>query len=429
MKTYFIKTYGCSMNIADSEKISYIMRQAKYQPARSLSTADIIILNTCAVRQKAEDKISGLGKTFLRHKTKPLIILTGCLARHHYQDPQKSIKYKKQLKERLPWIDYMLDIQNINYLPKILSGNSTPSPSNKKHYLETPSHFQSDVSAYIPIMTGCNEFCSYCIVPFSRGPEFSRPLNGILDDFKSGLRKGYKHFALLGQIVDKWHSRGLKFDDLLETILKLPQNFWLFFLSPHPKYITKNTLDLIGQHPKMLRYLNLPLQSGSDKILQTMNRKYTVQEYRSVASYVRTSYPKVFLSTDIIVGFPGETDSDFESTYQMVKELKFNKVFLAKFSPRLDTVASKLPKQVSDKVKKQRFKKLKQLCDSLFSQHNQQLEGTVQKTLITSPKTLINEQNQLVELEKELKGKPKSAWTQVHIIQGDQYGLKGKIIN
>jgi tRNA-2-methylthio-N6-dimethylallyladenosine synthase len=367
-KTYFIYTFGCQANKSDSERIAGDYQARGFIKAKTVDQADEIIINTCAVRQRAEDRVVGLihnlSKKF-KTKKKSKIILTGCMI-HHGQH---------QLLKMLPLIDEVLPIMEVGF--------NLPIVRRDQHH------------AWVPISTGCNSFCSYCVVPFSRGREHSRPMSDILREIKTLVKKGYTEITLVGQNVNSYglEKVGISlrkllmrdpkkinlptnqsqykqfkgkspFAKLLEKVCAYPQIKIIRFLSSNPWDFSDQLIDCIAQNKKIDRYIHLPVQSGSNKILKKMNRGYTRQQYLCLVNQIKTKIPNVELGTDIIVGFPGETDKDFQDSVDLAKQAGFKVGFIAQYSPRPHTVASKLyPDNVPPAVKKQRWQVLEDLIN------------------------------------------------------------------
>jgi len=336
MKTYFIKTFGCQMNYSDSERIAAVLENKGYKPvkgadssAKALAKADLIVVNACSVRQTAIDRIFGLKQKFARLKAKK--ILTGCILK------SDRIKFRK-------FFDEVLDIE------KFLG----------KNYLSLKPKCINKFSAFVPIMTGCDNFCTYCVVPYTRGREVSRPVQEIIDEIKNLIKNGYKKITLIGQNVNSYLSCGKAgeygFVDLLNKINKLPGNFKIHFLTNHPKDMSNELIDTIAKCEKVVKEIHLPIQSGDDEILKKMNRKYTVKQYLSLVNKIRKKIPNVKLSTDVIVGFPGETKKQFQNTVKIFKQVNYDIAYINKYSPRSGTAAVKFKDSISWNEKKRRWK-------------------------------------------------------------------------
>ena len=371
--TYYIKTFGCQQNKSDSERIEGDYQARGYKPAKNWKSADEIIVNTCAVRQRAEDRVRGFLVNVIKHfnktkKQKPKIILTGCMTHHS----------NKKLYEILPMLDDILPIGEVGF-------NSKAIRRDKIH-------------AWIPISTGCNSFCTYCIVPFSRGREKSRPKKDILNEVKALVKKGYKEVTLLGMNVNSWglekvgigfrkllmnkdknftrsdipsnqsqylESKGIPpFVKLLQEISKIDGIETIRFLTSNPWDFHDELIDEIARNIILDRYIHLPIQSGSNNVLKRMNRGYTRQDYVKLVQKLRKKIPDVVIGTDIIVGFPGETEKDFQQTLKLAKKMDWKVAFVAQYSPRPGTAAWRIYEDnISPKEKKRRWEILDKIIN------------------------------------------------------------------
>ena len=365
-KKYFIYTFGCQMNKSDSERIAGDYQARGFKEAKSISEADEIVINTCSVRQRAEDRVDGLIKNLEKQfiSKRPKIILTGCMIHHGEQ----------KLLDLFPLVDEILPINEVGF--------NQESIRRDKHH------------AWIPISNGCNSFCTYCIVPFSRGREVSRPMKDIINEVQGLLEKGYTEITLVGQNVNSYGLEkvgiGLRkilmegnkvnlptnqsqyksfkgqppFVKLMKKILEFPEVKKLRFLTSNPWDFSDRLIDLIATNKRIDRFIYLPVQSGSNKILKKMNRGYTRQQYLTLINKIRVKIPDVELGTDIIVGFPGETDKDFNDSVSLAKKVGFKVAFVAQYSPRPHTVANKMYKDsVPPAVKKKRWQILEDLIN------------------------------------------------------------------
>ncbi len=329
---YFIITFGCQMNKSDSERIAAILEKEGYKLAFKKEKADLIVVNMCSVRQAAVDRVFGKIKELTKLKIKnPKLktILTGCIL--------KSDKNKLREKFDAIWDD--------------------------KDYLQALPKRQN-ISAFIPISNGCNNFCTYCVVPFTRGHLICRDHKKIIKEVKSVIKKGFKEIWLLGQNVNDYQSptdSSINFSKLLKMLNEIPGDFRILFISPHPKNFSNELINTLAQCEKFGKYLNLPVQSGDNKILKKMNRNYAVKEYKNLVKKIREKIPGIKLSTDVIVGFPGETKKQFQNTAKLLKEIKFNWAYIAKYSPRPGTAASKLEDDIPLVEKKRREKILREI--------------------------------------------------------------------
>lgn len=322
-----IITFGCQMNAADSEGIAAAFRRRGYALTDDLKKADAVVVNTCTVRQRAEDKaISQIGRLRKWKDAHPegRLFVVGCAAQ------KLGGKY---LKNRFPFVDEVTGAKDIEYFEEVLAAQFGPAPETG--YPDN-TLFRSPLSAYVTIMRGCSLKCSYCIVPAVRGPAVFLPPEEILQDARAKLAAGAKEIVLLGQTVNSYHSGPTTFSELLRKVLALPGLQRLRFMSPHPLYFDDAFTKLLEEEPKLARYIHLPVQSGSDRVLKAMRRGYTREQYLGLIGKLRAAVPDLAVSTDFIVGYPGETEEDFEDTLALVKEGRFSLAFCFKYSPRTD---------------------------------------------------------------------------------------------
>lgn len=363
MEKYFINTYGCQMNIHESEKIAGILEDMGYTEAKSEEEADIIVFNTCCIRETAEQKILGhIGNVKHIKKVKPNLIVAvcGCMS----QQPARA----ENLKKSYPYVDIIFGTSNMHKLKDFILSRKAV----RKRILdidEVPQvveginpHRTSGDNAWVNISYGCNNFCTYCIVPYVRGRERSRKVEDIINEVKELLSDGkYKTITLLGQNVNSYGKdlgEGVNFEYLIKEIEKLDGDFEIKFLSSHPKDFTLSLVDTIASSKKISHEIHLPLQSGSDKILKAMNRQYDIAKYLNIVDYIKDKIPDVRLTTDIIVGFPGETEEDFQQTVEVCKKVEFDGIFAFMYSKRKGTKAYDFEDQVDEKTKHERVNKI-----------------------------------------------------------------------
>jgi tRNA-2-methylthio-N6-dimethylallyladenosine synthase len=418
-KTYYIITFGCQANLADSERIRSVLESAGVKSAKKKEKADFLIFNTCSVRQKAEDRVFGLKKEIekLKVKNRKLkVVLTGCMM--HYD--------REKLEKRLPFIDIFIDIKKIPLLPKMLGIKTGKNPAfDNKDYLDLEPKYTSKFSVSIPISSGCNNFCTYCIVPYARGPEKSRPAQEIIKQAEKAINPptggGAKEIWLLGQNVNSYKDGKIDFAKLLKMTNSIPGDFWIRFTSPHPKDFSGNLISAMTECEKFAHYLNLPLQSGDNTILKKMNRPYTVGHYKKLVKKIRKAIPGIAISTDIIVGFPGETKKQFENTAKIMKEIGFDMAFISEYSPRPGTAAAiTMADNVPHKEKECRKKKLNEILAKTALENNKKLVGKTVKVL-----------NNRTEGNKpvEIKGKhPKNRFINVKITKAYSWKLEGGVV-
>jgi tRNA-2-methylthio-N6-dimethylallyladenosine synthase len=381
MKRYYIETFGCQMNVHDSEKMAGILKSEGYTAVCSAKDADILIFNTCSIRQKAEQKFfSELGRIKALKKRRPdiKIAVAGCIAQ------QEGIR----IIERAPHVDYVVGPQNINALKDIVvsranhvftDGNPTITE------IELPVERKDNVRAWVNIMYGCNNFCSYCIVPYTRGRERSRASHNILNEIKELAEKDYKEVTLLGQNVNSYKS-DMNFPELLREINKIKGIKRIRFVTSHPKDLSDELICAIRDLDKVCEHIHLPLQSGSSKVLALMNRKYTYDDYMKKVEHLKKEIPEIAITSDIIAGFPQETDEDHNDTIKALKEVEFDGIFAFKFSPRPGTKASTMNGQIPDDIKSSRLSEILELQNKITERKNKQLKGTLQEVLIEKDK-------------------------------------------
>lgn len=385
-KKYFLRTYGCQMNVHDSEEIKYYLESLGYTAVDVLEDADIVILNTCAIRENAKDKVFGyLGRCKHLKKTKRdlIIAITGCLM----QQPKEI----EEIHNRHKYIDIIVGTHNLNELPSMIIN------ANQKHLQEIEVYSNSDIvfenvkynrdskfSAWINIIYGCDKFCTYCIVPYTRGRERSRKIEEILDEVWDLKNKGYLEITLLGQNVNAYGkdlNLGYDFATLLEEVAKIgiPR---IRFVTSHPWNFTDKMIDVIAKYDNVMPYVHLPIQSGSDEILKKMNRKYTIDEYKKLFDEIKSKVKNVSITTDIIVGFPNESDEDFQKTLDIVNYCKYDGAYTFIFSPRDGTPAAKMVDIIPIEIKERRLYKLNELVNKYSLESNEKLVGNVEKVLV-----------------------------------------------
>ena len=362
MKTYFITTYGCQLNVHESEKLAGELQKRGFLPADKLEDADIIVFNTCAIREGAEDRVFGnvgaLKKLKKEHKEK-IIAVCGCMT-------QQKAKAEK-LYQVFPFIDIIFGTSNLHKFEEFLDKKTKRLLAYDEDFnLEgenMPFYRTSGENAWVNIMQGCNNFCTYCIVPYVRGRERSRPHEDILKEVKEAVNSGYKLITLLGQNVNSYGKDcgEISFAELLTKVASIDGDFKIAFMTSHPKDLTSEVIDVVANNKKLLKEIHLPVQSGSNSVLERMNRKYTVEKYLSIIEEIKTKIPDVRITTDIIVGFPGETEEDFEKTCSLIRKVKYDGIFAFMYSVREGTVAEKMDGQVPFEIKNRRVNKILEL--------------------------------------------------------------------
>ncbi len=378
---FHVHTFGCQMNENDSERIAGILSTAGGKISNSPEESDIIIVNTCAVREKSEEKLySYLGRLATsKKKKKKTIGVVGCVAQ----------LYGSELLEKRPFIDFVLGPDNYNQISEIIHSNHEEkftSTNWSRDYNEIPHEMtfrESNISAYVTIMEGCNNFCSYCIVPFTRGREKCRPMKKIIQEIQCLADKGYKEIQLLGQNVNSYKDPDTKkdFSNLLSEANRAEGIEWIRFITSHPKNFTKNIATTMKDTEKVCHQLHLPVQAGSSSVLKRMNRGYTREEYLEKITLLRSLMPDISLSTDIIAGFPGETEEEFLETLSILEEVRFNNIFSFRYSPRPLTVACQEKDTVPFEEKKRRLIEVQNLQKKIQLELNNSLIGQVMKVL------------------------------------------------
>ncbi len=363
---YHIVTYGCQMNLHESEKIAGILREKGYRESAPLEEADIIVFNTCCIRENAENHAFGnIGslKKLKRAKKDLLIAVGGCMV----QEAGKA----ELLKEKFPFIDILFGTHNLSELAdlivrKRLQKKAVLSVSDERKEIEdgiSPVR-TSYPNAWVNITYGCNNFCSYCIVPYVRGRERSRRKEDIISEVKQLIAEGYKEITLLGQNVNSYRDGETAFPALLDEVASIKGNFRLRFMTSHPKDFSAELVAVMKKHTNICRVLHLPAQSGSNRILELMNRRYTREKYLENVKYLKSEIPDAELTTDLIVGFPTETEEDFEDTLSLVREADFASAFTFIYSPRKGTRAAEMEGQIPEEVSKERIVKLIELVNA-----------------------------------------------------------------
>ena len=387
-------TYGCQMNKHDSEVIAGLLRTIGYEYYEDLiDNPDLIIINTCAVRQNAENRILGRLGEIKKYKDKnPNIIigLCGCVAQEH----------GSKLLDRAPHLDFVMGPSDIHNIVQIILDISSVSNKRiaavnseyRKLDAHTPRSRTSSTQGWISIISGCNNFCSYCIVPNVRGREISRLPKDILTEARNLVDSGYKEITLLGQNVNSYGNdlkEKITFPQLLKQIDDIPKYFWIRFVTSHPKDLSDELIEIMANSEKICKHLHLPVQSGSTRILSLMNRKYTAEQYLKLIEKIKCAMPDISITTDVIVGFPGETEEDFEDTFQLLKTIKFSSAFIFKYSRRSGTAAEKLKdSELPQNIIIARHKKLLDLQTEISDEYNKNYIGKELKVLVEniSPK-------------------------------------------
>lgn len=389
------------MNERDSQTIEGLLQEKGFSLAQTAEQADVVVVNTCAVRKSAEDKVwSWLGRLAASSKSNkpPVIVLAGCMA----QLPQTI----DRIKNRVPYVQIATGPGHIDKIPELID-RIINNPSEKLLTAISPGRVEAHrskstqmlpeslpkskipgVSAYVTIMYGCDNFCTYCIVPFVRGPQVSREPKFIIEEVKQLVNQGYTEVTLLGQNVNTYGmdlNNGYGFAELLQDLDRVPGIARIRYFTSHPRDFSKDMVDSIRESKHVCEHFHLPLQSGSDRILKQMHRGYSKQQYLELADYVKKQIPGASITTDIIVGFPGETDEDFEQTCNLLKTVRFDGAFTFVFSPRTGTAAAKMDNHIPRKVKSRRLQHLIEIQNDITKSINSSLLGTIQEILIEGP--------------------------------------------
>lgn len=442
------------MNVSDSERIASFLEKQGFVLAKKIEDATLVIFNTCGIKQTAENRAYSFIHNLRKNNKNIKIVLTGCIA--HREDVQKLLKNKVDLFFSISDFDIFENffIQNsfkiINSKLKIRKQNNVADKENIAYLSINPKH-NNTYQALVPIMSGCNNFCSYCVVPYARGREVSREASEIISEVKTLVKNGYKHIMLLGQNVNSYcdssknsSSEALakedyninffNFSKLLKTIDKIPGKFWISFVSSHPKDFDKNLIETIAKCKKVCEWVHLPVQAGNDEVLQRMNRKYTQAHYLKLIKKIRASFKKhrpdtlYSLSSDIIVGFPGESKKQFLDSAKVMEKAKFDMVFFGQFSPRPGTVAWKMKDNVSQKEKARREKFLNEILKKTTSDNNNKYVGKKLEVLVEKEssgfyfgKTRTMKNLKFPATEKGMVGK----FVKVKIIRANIWNLEG----
>ena len=359
----YVRSYGCQQNVNDGEKIKGVLQDVGYGLCDNVEHADLILFNTCAVREHAEQRVFGnVGalKKLKEQNPRLMIGVCGCMAQQEH--------IVEKLRQSYPYVDLVFGVDGIDRLPAMLAERIRKG----KRYLEKPAERNAVVEelpirrdsgfrAWLPIMYGCDNFCTYCIVPYVRGRERSREPAAILAEFRQLVEQGYKEITLLGQNVNSY-GKGLEhpidFADLLNLLCEVPGDYQIRFMTSHPKDASKKLFDTIAKYPKIAKQFHLPFQSGNDRVLKAMNRHYNREEYLKLAHYGRQIMPELVLTSDVIVGFPGETEEEFEDTISLIEDVRYDALFTFIFSPRAGTPAAKMDDPTPKEEKNRRFDRL-----------------------------------------------------------------------
>ena len=433
----YVRSYGCQQNVNDGEKIRGVLQDIGYGLCDTVEHADLILFNTCAVREHAEQRVFGnVGalKKLKEQNPRLMIGICGCMA----QQPH----IVEKLRQSYPYVDLVFGVDGIDRLPAMLAERVRRG----KRYLETPAERNAVVEempirrdsgfrAWLPIMYGCDNFCTYCIVPDVRGRERSREPAAILAEFKQLVAQGYKEITLLGQNVNSY-GKGLDekvdFSDLLNLLCAVPGDYQIRFMTSHPKDASHKLIDTIAAQPHLCKHIHLPVQSGSDRLLQQMNRHYNVGQYKELISYAREKIPGVTFSSDIIVGFPGETEQDFEATLELVREVGYMQLFTFIYSKRIGTPAAKMPDPTTHAEKAARMERLLRTQDEFAFAATAAMKGQTVRVLVEAagrtPGTVNGRLDNNLVVEFAAPETLIGQWAQVHLTGSRAALLTGELV-
>lgn len=430
---YHIITIGCAMNFADSERIASLLDSLGYLEVKDRAMADLIIINTCGIKQTSESRVYGLVPQLKKDNAKVRIVVTGC------------VSGRPDVQRRMKQVDMWLPIKDMTKLAEFLKIENSELPDS---YLKIAPKYNSKISVQVPIGTGCNNFCSYCVVPYARGREVYRSAEEIVAEVQSAIGQGIKEINLIAQNVNSYksesiiknqesrtgsqESRIMDFPELLRIVNAVPGEFIIRFVSSHPKDMSEDLIKAVAACDKACHHIHLPVQSGSNEILARMNRKYTVEHYRDLLLKIREYLPDVSITTDIIVGFPGETDEQFNETAELVKWANFDNIYLGKYSPRPYTASYEMKDDVSLKEKKRREAILMTLVrESAAINHQKFLNKIVEILIEEKSKGCFygrTRDNTFVKiLTKDIKNDLIGQFVKVKITEARDFGMDGEL--
>ncbi len=431
---FYIETYGCQMNISDSELVTTLLKENGYKKANSLDDADIIIFNTCSVRQHAEQRVMGRIANEMARKTKNPNIkigVIGCMAQRLGSELHKQNKK----------IDFVVGVDQYKSLPEIIE-ETFVKPEFKENTIINSREIYKDIyperegklNAFVTIMRGCNNFCTYCIVPYTRGRERSRPVEDILNEvYQAGLN-GFKDITLLGQNVNSYTYNGVNFAELLRRVNKIDSIKRIRFVTSHPKDLSDEVIQVMAESDKICEHLHLAMQSGDNEILKRMNRGYTAEHFYDIVKKLRDAMPEIAITTDIIAGFPGETEEQFLKTYKLMEKIRFDYAFTYKYSPREGTIAAGYKDQIDEKIRLERLQRLIKLQEKITLEKYRENIGKIKEIYVE--KISKKDKNEVAGKSRDFKitvfkgdktliGK----FVKVKITDATGWTLKGKLID
>ena len=432
-KKFYIETYGCQMNVADSEVVAAIMQTADCQMTDDWHEADIILLNTCSIRDNAEQKVvSRLRelRALTRKEHRPTMGVIGCMAERMGEELIKDYKV-----DFLAGPDAYMDIPNLLAQCELGQKAINIELSKTETYREVmPARIGKSISGFVSIMRGCNNFCSYCVVPYTRGRERSRDVESILNEVRDLWAKGYKEVTLLGQNVNSWQAGELDFADLLEMVAEAVPDMRIRFTTSHPKDMSDKTLETIARHKNLCRFIHLPVQSGSNKILKLMNRKYTREWYLDRIAAIRRILPDATIGTDVFCGFHDETLEDHAETLSLMREVGFDTAFMFKYSERPGTYAQKhLPDNIAEEEKVRRLNEIIALQNELSLASNRKEIGKTVEVLVEgfskrSHEDMFGRTSQYKTVVFPRAGRHIGELVQVRVLEASAATLRGEIV-
>lgn len=437
--TYFTITYGCQMNESDTERINGQLAELGYTEAASMEDADIIILNTCSIRQNAEEKVYGKIGEIKRVKEKHpnlLVGIMGCMAQEN----------KGKLIARMPIIDFVLGPYHIHDLKGVVADElaarrhvvkTEMNPERVKDYSELHAARKSRTFAWVPIMQGCNKFCTYCIVPYVRGRQTSRTVEDIVREAEGLAAEGYKEITLLGQNVNSYgldFRDGTDFADLIRALDRVDGIERVRYMTSHPRDMTFDMVDAMADSPKVARQMHLPVQHGDNEMLRRMNRGYTIEHFLELLAYVRKRMPDITVTTDLITGFPGETEEMHQATLRLLREAQFDSAYTFIYSPRQGTPAARMEGQIPDDVKHRRLQELMDVQNGISLEKNRAMEGHTYTILVEGPTKQDDANwygrtsgNKMIIFPKE-EGVSVGDMREALVEQGQTWVLKGRLV-
>lgn len=436
---YHLITLGCQMNLSDSGRLSSVLNDAGFEFVENEEDAQVLGVLACSVRQKAIDKVYSRIAKWNKRKNKESLItfISGCVLS---ADKEKFLKL----------FDFVFQMSEVVKLPEMINQYGVTSQASVKslsistginQFWNIKPLYDSTFEAFVPIQNGCDKFCTFCAVPYTRGREVSRPSSEILQEVKSLVDKGYKSITLLGQNVNSYGlDKGndeISFAALLKKIGEFGDHskhkFWLYFTSPHPRDMNDEVIDVIAKHECLANQIHLPLQSGDDKVLIRMNRKHNLSKYRSIVSKIRETIPEATIFTDIIIGFTGETDEQFQNTMKSFDEFKFNMAYIAKYSPRPGAASSRWADDITDDVKKKRFAELTEKLHSHVFEYNKNLIGKTLSVLVLGRDRKNEYSTGLTEGKINIRFKNDDAsligkFCEIKVISNAAFSLEGELV-